>query len=107
MSEPVEETVFFKITVRSFDLGDHWVAKTLETGVYTYGETRDEAELRNGEANELLIRRWKLEGLQALGGYLTEREVEFAIGGGPLPASTDSQTAFGGAAAKTEIARAA
>lgn len=84
MAKPVQETVYFKVTVRSFDRGDHWMAKSIQTGVYTYGLTREAAEARNGEANKILIRRMKQEGRRVLNRFLRERNVKFRIGGSPF-----------------------
>ena len=70
MAKPVEDTVYFKFTVRSYDRGDYWIAKTRETGIYTYGETRECAEDLSGGANEYLVRRMKQEGIRALKRFL-------------------------------------
>ncbi len=81
MSEAIEQTVYFTVTVRCFDRGDHWVAQTLQTGVYTYGASREEAETRNGEANELLVRRMKREGVHALERFMKDHGIDYRIGG--------------------------
>ena len=73
MANPVTETVFFTVNVRSRERGDHWIAKAVETGVISYGDTREEAEAKNAEANVLLVRRMKREGLAALSRFMQER----------------------------------
>ena len=83
MANPVTETVFFTVNVRSRERGDHWIAKTVETGVISYGDTREEAEAKNAEANVLLVRRMKREGLAALSRFMQERGLEFVIGDEP------------------------
>lgn len=84
MAKPVAETVFFKVTVRSYDCGGHWRAETVQTGLFTYGPTREDAEKRNGEANKVLVKRMKQEGRRALTRFLKERDVTFRIGGSPF-----------------------
>ena len=106
MVKAVEDKVHFKVTVRSYDRGDHWVAKTLQTGIYTYGATREDAENLNGEANELLIRWMKREGQRALTRFLKARGIKYRIGGSRLRASGRLRTTWE-KAARTELARAA
>lgn len=88
MANPVTDTVFFTVNVRSRDRGDHWIAKTVETGVISYGDTREEAEAKNAEANVLLVRRMKRQGLEALSRFMHERGLEFVIGGEPARSPT-------------------
>ena len=83
MANPVTETVFFTVTVRTRDRGDHWFAQTVETGLIAYGDTREEAEQKNAEANILLVRRLKREGVAALSQFMRERGLDFGGGGEP------------------------
>ncbi len=106
MAKAVHDTVYFKVTVRSFDRGGHWVAKTTQTGIFTYGATREEAETLNGEANELAIRRMKQEGIGALERFLKARGIEYRIGGSAFRATEGSQTCWA-TTATNELARAA
>ena len=83
MAKPVTETVFFTVNVRSRERGDHWIAKAVETGIIAYGDTREEAEAKNAEANILLVRRMKREGMAILSQFMGERGLEFAVGSEP------------------------
>ncbi|MCY3882231.1 MAG: hypothetical protein F4Z77_10760 [Dehalococcoidia bacterium] len=83
MANPVTDTVFFTVHVHSRERGDHWMTKTVETGLISYGDTREEAEAKNGEANVLLVRRAKREGMAYLSQFMQERGLEFVIGGEP------------------------
>ena len=83
MATPVNETVFFTVHVHSRHRGDHWIAKTVETGLISYGDTREEAEAKNGDANVLLVRRAKREGLEFLTEFMRERDLAFVIGDEP------------------------
>ena len=83
MAKPVTDTVYFTVNVRSRERGDHWIAKAIETGFISYGDTREDAEAKNAEANVLLVRRVKREGLQALCRFMRERGLEFVVGGEP------------------------
>lgn len=107
MAKPVGDTVYFKVTVRSYDRGDYWVAKTRETGIYTYGETRESAEALSGEANEYLVRRVKQEGIRALKRFLKDKGIEHRLGGDAPLIASKPQTALGGSVARSELARAA
>lgn len=78
-AKPVTDTVFFTVTVRSRDLGDHWFAETVETGLIAYGETQEEAEKKNGEANEKLVRWIKAQGRAALDRFMKERGLRYAL----------------------------
>ena len=80
MAKPVTDTVFFSVTVRSRARGDHWFADTFETGLIAYGDTREEAEARNGEANEALVRHVKGAGKAALARFMEERGLSYVIG---------------------------
>lgn len=80
MAKPVIDTVFFTVTVRSRARDDHWFAETFETGLIAYGDTREEAEARNGEANVALVRHAKGAGEAALARFMEERGLPYAIG---------------------------
>ncbi len=83
MADPVTDTVFFTVTVRTRDRGGYWFAQTVETGLIAYGDTREEAEQKNAEANILLVQRMKREGVAALTQFMRERGLEFVVGGEP------------------------
>ena len=106
MARPITEKVFFTVNVRSYDRGDHWVTKAVESGIFTYGATREEAEARSGEANEILIRRMKAEGLRALARFMKERGIKYRVGG-TRPRNTGKPTITWGPASLGELARAA
>ena len=106
MARPVQDTVHFKVTVQSYDRGGHWVAKAVETGIFTYGSSRGEAEALNGEANEVLVRRMKQEGQRALLRFLKARGITYRIGGSGFPTTPSSNTAWE-TTARNELARAA
>ena len=106
MARPVTEMVFFTVNVHSYDRGDHWATKTVETGLFTYGETREEAEARNGEANEVVVRRMKGEGLRALTRFMREHGIEYRIGG-ERPHATSKPAVTWGTVSLGELARAA
>lgn len=106
MAKPIQDRVHFRVTVRSYNRGDHWVAKTLETGIYTYAPSREEAEALNGEANEALVRRMKQEGQRALARFMKARGVQYRIGGPRLRATGKLKTAWE-RAATNELTRAA
>ena len=76
----VNETVYFTVTVRAENRGDHWFARTLETGVIDYGATRDEAEANAGDGNERVVRWWKARGRAPLGRFMRERGVTYSFG---------------------------
>lgn len=80
MAKPVTDTVFFTVTVRSRARDDHWFAQTSETGLIAYGDTREEAEARNGEANVALVRHVKGTGEAALARFMEGRGLPYAIG---------------------------
>ena len=80
MAKPITDTVFFTVTVRCRARGDHWFAETFETGLIAYGDTREEAEQKNGEANKMLVRHMKGAGKAALARFMEERGLSYAIG---------------------------
>lgn len=83
MDEAVEATVHFTVTVRSVMREGHWITKALETGIVTAGNTRDEAESRNGNAHVLLVRRVKGNGHEALAAFMAARGLTYEIGAPP------------------------
>ena len=83
MSDAVQDTVHFKVTVQSIDHGGHWTTRALETGVITAGATRDEAESKIGAAHVMLVKRIKQEGLAALDAFLTTRGITYKLGDPP------------------------
>lgn len=96
MAKPTTDTVFFTVTVRYRARGDHWFADTLETGLIAYGDTREEAERKNGEANVAVVRHMKGRGEAALARFMEERGLSYAIG---APASRPTASARLGLAA--------
>ena len=79
MEKPVENTVFFTVNVHCRERDDHWVAETVETGIITYGDTREAAEALNGEANVALVRRMKREGRAMLARFMREHGLVYAL----------------------------
>ena len=80
MAKPITDTVFFTVTVRCVARDDHWFARTFETGLIAYGDTREEAERKNGEANVMLVRHMKREGETALARFMEKRGLSYMIG---------------------------
>jgi predicted RNase H-like HicB family nuclease len=80
MEAPVTDTVFFYVTVHATERDGHWVARTLETTVHAYGETREEAEAAAGEGNALLVAEMKRHGMAALREYLTRNGIPYSVG---------------------------
>lgn len=78
---PMEERVNFLVNVTAFERGDHWMVRTLETGIITYGTTRDEAETRNGEANQLMVASWKRRGRDLLERFMREHSIQYTVAG--------------------------
>lgn len=84
MAKPITDTVFFTVTVRCVARDDHWFARTFETGLIAYGDTREEAERKNGEANVAVVRYMKGRGEAALARFMEERGLSYAIGAPPI-----------------------
>lgn len=80
MDNPVKDTVYFHVTVSSSKRDDHWVARTLETSLFAYGETREAAENSAADANVLVIQEVKLQGLAALEAFMTRYNIDYSIG---------------------------
>ena len=76
----VNETVYFTVTVRTEDRGDHWFARTIETGIIDYGATQDEAEANVGDGNERVVRWYKTQGRAALDRFMQERGLAYTVG---------------------------
>lgn len=76
---PVTSTVLFTVTVRAFKRDDHWMARTVETGIIAYGDTQEEAERLAGDANVAIIRSWKSRGEDELVRFLTERGIKYSL----------------------------
>lgn len=55
----MDSSIAATLTVRFHERGDHWAVETLETGIFTYGETREMALSRNREANLFLLKGYK------------------------------------------------
>ena len=55
----MDSSIAATLTVRCHDRGDHWAVETVETGIFTYGETREKALSRNQEANLFLLKGYK------------------------------------------------
>jgi len=81
MANAVTDTVFFTVTVRSRNRGDHWFAQTVETGLIAYGDTREEAEQKNAEANLKLVRWAKGQGRAVLDRFMEERGLSYTLDG--------------------------
>lgn len=77
MSDPM---VWFLVHTVDDERDGHWAVTAEETGITTYGKTRDEALTENRRANVHLVGRIKKHGLDALALFLTERGIPFRIG---------------------------
>jgi hypothetical protein len=77
---PIEETVHFHVTVSAVEREGHWVARTLETTIFAYGDTRKAAEDSAGDANVLIIKELKLQGMQALKAFMHKYGIDYSIG---------------------------
>jgi hypothetical protein len=84
--DAVRKTVLFTVNARLFKRQGHWMATTTETGIVTYGATREEAESLNGDANIMLIRMVKRQGAKELDRFMSERAIAYVLDekwGGP------------------------
>ena len=86
MPQPVTDTVHFTLNVRSHDRGDHWATESLDTGVFTYGDTQEEAETLTSEFHVKMVRQEKTKGRRALARFMKDAGIEFRVGG-PKPAA--------------------
>lgn len=90
MPAPVTETVYFTVTARPHDRGDHWAVEVLETAFHTYADTPEEAERLNVEAHIQMVKRMKLEGREVLIRFLKSSGFKNVhIGGEPLEEPED------------------
>jgi predicted RNase H-like HicB family nuclease len=80
VDSPITDTVYFYVTIHATERDGHWVARTLETAVHAYGETREDAEQAAGEGNALLIAEMKGHGLEALAEYMARNRIPYSIG---------------------------
>ena len=78
--KPITETVHFLVTVSTIESDDHWVTRTLETTIFGYGSTKDEAEKSAGDANVLIVKELKLQGKTALAAFMHRHGVSYSIG---------------------------
>lgn len=79
MAAPVTGTVRFNVNVRTRERDGHWAALCRETGVLTYGATRDAAETLNGEANVSVVRHIKSLGADRLKNYMDGKGILFSV----------------------------
>ena len=86
MHDPITEKVYFQVTVQATEHDDHWVARTLETTIFAHGASRQEAERSAGDANELIVREIKLQGMTALVRFMEKYGIEYSIGEHATPA---------------------
>lgn len=107
MPQPVTEKVYFTLTVRSFNRGDHWATKALETSTYTYAATKEEAEALNAQAHIDLIQSMKKEGRRALLKFMKDSGFKDARIGGRRPRNTAKPTVTWGPMSESELAQAA
>ena len=77
--QAVGALVHFKVTVRSEDRGDHWMTIGLQTGIVTYGATREESEQVNGNAHIDAVRLVKKSGRAALEAFMERRQIDYDI----------------------------
>ena len=77
---PVTEPVHFALSVVTNFEGDHWVAHSIETGTYTFGETEEEALSLNSYANELVVAELKTHGETPLREYFQSLAINYSIG---------------------------
>ena len=85
MVEAVQDTVYFKVTVRSRQRGSRWSAIGLQTGFLTYGETRKDAEQLNADTHIAWVTKVKEDGRAALDTFMRERAIVYTIGDAPAP----------------------
>lgn len=79
MDTPVTQTVAFKIDVTTVDRGDHWMARSQQTGIIAYGATEEDAVAALGRAQTEIVLRVKEKGLAALESYMSMHGVVFSI----------------------------
>lgn len=98
---PALPTVRFTVHTVDEHRDDHWAVTSEETGITTYGSTREEALRLNRDANVGLISLVKLQGTAFLEKFLTERDIAFRISGegtvvtaAPSPPARPNRTAI-------------
>lgn len=80
---PVTDVVRFSVTVTAYNHEDRWLAQTVETGLITFGTTREEAEALNARANVKLVRGWKRHGKAILDGFMRKHGIKYGIAENP------------------------
>lgn len=76
---PVTATVCFNVTVTSYNREDRWMAQTVETGLITFGSSREEAEALNARANVKLVKAWKQNGRLLLNAFMRKHGIKYEI----------------------------
>lgn len=72
---PVTETVHFIVNTVATEHEGGWKVFAMETGIVTYGATRDEAIKLNRKANVSLVKTWKDRGSKALFEFLSSHQI--------------------------------
>ena len=80
MDKADSATVHFQLLVTTLERDGHWVARTPQTDIFAYGETRSEAEELVVEANEILIRDLKAKGSVVLGCFMKDNGISYRVG---------------------------
>ncbi len=80
MSQPLEEIVHFSVTITAVERDGHWAARTQETTIFGYGETREAAERSAANANLLIVTEVKKQGRDALAAYMAKYGIGYTIG---------------------------
>jgi len=88
MGTSIEETIHFQVTVHAVEREGHWVARTLETAIFGYGETREAAERSAADANVLIVQELKRQGSAALDAFMRKYGIEYSTGVEPGPAGS-------------------
>lgn len=77
MPEPVTDLVLADTHAVVEDRGDHFLAIGVETGLYMYGPSREEALALLREATRLLIVEWKKQGAEVLDEQMKSRGISY------------------------------
>lgn len=80
MNTSVDEPVYFHVIVNTVERDGHWVAKTLETAIFGYGDTPEEAAASAADANALIVRELKLQGMTALKAFMKKYGIAYSLG---------------------------
>ena len=76
MVSPVTGVIRFNVSVTAYNTADdRWMVQTVETGIVTYGTTREGAEAANSAANVSLVRAWKKHGRLALAHFMKKHGI--------------------------------